>query len=1074
MLESMGISVEFSHHEGGPGQQEIDLRYADALSHRRQHHDLPHRDQGGGAEPGHLGVVHAQAVHRRTPARACTPTCRCSRATATPSSRPARSTSCPRPAARSSPACSSTPPRSPRSPTSGSTPTSGCSAAARRRRTSAGATTTARRWSGCRCTSRTRASRPGSSCARIDAACNPYLAFAVMLAAGLKGIEEGYELPREAEDDVWSLTDARAPARSASSRCRRTCYEAIAIDGGQSELVAETLGEHVFDFFLRNKRAEWEDYRGQVSAVRARPDAAGPVTASPASPMTARSWSSQHEADCPPALVRRAGSTDAGLRARRRAARTPATRCPARSAAYDALRRARRRRWAPTTTTPAPWLTPTKELIARRGRRPACRRSASASATSCWRVGAAAARSSRNPRGPAGRRCSTSGWLPDAADDPLLGGAAAAAPRRPVERRHGRRAARRARSLLATAPDGEHQAARFGAGGLGGAVPPRGRRDVLAVAGPRGRPRRPRASGHRPGRGAREIAAAADRARRRPGGRWLSAFAARRWPTHARVSRDHGRGTSRGRLARLGFTDADRGAAEPRRELGRSTTSRCCAILGRRRRPDLALAGAGPAGRAAADDGRRLLAELRRRRGHRDAAARGARRERRARRPPGPAPRALARARPTRRSARPAAGVRRPRRLLRRSAPIPTTPTPVATLPDREALDALRVEYRRLLLRLAARDLAHDARRRRRRRRAGRPRRRHARGRAGRSPAPRSGERRGRLPARGDRDGQVRRPRAQLRQRRRRHLRRRAGRRRRRDAGARGPPPSSPRRMMRVCSDHTAEGTIWPVDARCARGQGRPAGPHPRQPPRLLRALGQDLGVPGAAQGPAGRRRPASSAARTSTMVAPLVWQAAERDGLRRRRAGDAPPGRRAHPGRTRPTAQLKLGPGGLRDVEFAVQLLQLVHGRADETLRGADHAERARGADRAAATSGATTASALHEAYRVPAHRSSTGSSCTSCGVPTSCPTTRTRCAGSAARSGCRKDPVGELDKRVAAAPPRGAPAAREALLPAAARRGRADPRRRARGSRPRRRGRGWRRSATPTRRRRCGTSRR
>ncbi len=44
MLEAMGISVEFSHHEGGPGQQEIDLRYADALQHRRQHHDVPHGD----------------------------------------------------------------------------------------------------------------------------------------------------------------------------------------------------------------------------------------------------------------------------------------------------------------------------------------------------------------------------------------------------------------------------------------------------------------------------------------------------------------------------------------------------------------------------------------------------------------------------------------------------------------------------------------------------------------------------------------------------------------------------------------------------------------------------------------------------------------------------------------------------------------------------------------------------------------------------------------------------------------------------------------------------------------------
>ena len=43
MLEEMGISVEFSHHEGGPGQQEIDLRYADALTDGRQHHDVPHR-----------------------------------------------------------------------------------------------------------------------------------------------------------------------------------------------------------------------------------------------------------------------------------------------------------------------------------------------------------------------------------------------------------------------------------------------------------------------------------------------------------------------------------------------------------------------------------------------------------------------------------------------------------------------------------------------------------------------------------------------------------------------------------------------------------------------------------------------------------------------------------------------------------------------------------------------------------------------------------------------------------------------------------------------------------------------
>ena len=84
-----------------------------------------------------------------------------------------------------------------------------------------------------------------------------------MLGAGLKGIEEGYELPPGAEDDVWSLSDAERRAMG---------YEALpenlaeAIDVmAQSELVAEVLGEHVFDFFLRNKRAEWEEYRRVVT-----------------------------------------------------------------------------------------------------------------------------------------------------------------------------------------------------------------------------------------------------------------------------------------------------------------------------------------------------------------------------------------------------------------------------------------------------------------------------------------------------------------------------------------------------------------------------------------------------------------------------------------------------------------------------------------------------------------------------------------------------------------------------------------------------------------------------------------
>jgi glutamine synthetase len=98
----------------------------------------------------------------------------------------------------------------------------------------------------------------------VDAACNPYLAFAVVLAAGMKGIEEGYELPHEAEDDVWSLTERERKALGIRP-LPKSLYDAITI-AEDSELLAETLGEHVYDFFLRNKRAEWEEYRGQVSA----------------------------------------------------------------------------------------------------------------------------------------------------------------------------------------------------------------------------------------------------------------------------------------------------------------------------------------------------------------------------------------------------------------------------------------------------------------------------------------------------------------------------------------------------------------------------------------------------------------------------------------------------------------------------------------------------------------------------------------------------------------------------------------------------------------------------------------
>jgi glutamine synthetase len=97
----------------------------------------------------------------------------------------------------------------------------------------------------------------------LDSACNPYLAFAVILGAGLKGIEEDYPLPPETEDDVWGLTGSERRAMGIEP-LPSTLHEAIGVME-KSELVADTLGEHVFDFFLRNKRSEWDDYRGEIT-----------------------------------------------------------------------------------------------------------------------------------------------------------------------------------------------------------------------------------------------------------------------------------------------------------------------------------------------------------------------------------------------------------------------------------------------------------------------------------------------------------------------------------------------------------------------------------------------------------------------------------------------------------------------------------------------------------------------------------------------------------------------------------------------------------------------------------------
>jgi glutamine synthetase len=97
----------------------------------------------------------------------------------------------------------------------------------------------------------------------IDSAANPYLAFSLLLAAGLKGIEEGYELPAEAEDNVWELSDAERRALGYSQLPASLDHAVSLME--ESELVASTLGEQVFNFVLLNKRQEWREYRAQVT-----------------------------------------------------------------------------------------------------------------------------------------------------------------------------------------------------------------------------------------------------------------------------------------------------------------------------------------------------------------------------------------------------------------------------------------------------------------------------------------------------------------------------------------------------------------------------------------------------------------------------------------------------------------------------------------------------------------------------------------------------------------------------------------------------------------------------------------
>lgn len=262
MLEQLGISVEFSHHEGGPGQNEIDLRYADALSMAdnimtfrtvvkevaieqgvyatfmpkpftnhpgsgmHTHFSLFEGDRNAFFDPAakyHLSNVARQfiaGILRHAPELTLV--------------------------------------------------------------TNQYVNSYKRLWGGGEAPSyvswghnnrsaliRVPLHKPEKSQSTrieyraMDSAANPYLAYALLLSAGLKGIEEGYELAAETEDDVWSLSDMERRAMGIEALPQSLDHAIRKLES--SELAAEVLGESVFSYVLANKRNEWAQYRSQVT-----------------------------------------------------------------------------------------------------------------------------------------------------------------------------------------------------------------------------------------------------------------------------------------------------------------------------------------------------------------------------------------------------------------------------------------------------------------------------------------------------------------------------------------------------------------------------------------------------------------------------------------------------------------------------------------------------------------------------------------------------------------------------------------------------------------------------------------
>jgi glutamine synthetase len=96
-----------------------------------------------------------------------------------------------------------------------------------------------------------------------DPACNPYLAFSVLLAAGLRGVAEGYELPTEADANLFEMDDASL-AKLGIETLPQSLSDSLRVME-RSTLVQEAIGDHIFEWFLRNKRNEWRAYKTTVT-----------------------------------------------------------------------------------------------------------------------------------------------------------------------------------------------------------------------------------------------------------------------------------------------------------------------------------------------------------------------------------------------------------------------------------------------------------------------------------------------------------------------------------------------------------------------------------------------------------------------------------------------------------------------------------------------------------------------------------------------------------------------------------------------------------------------------------------